>query len=149
MPNGHRDPYRFQLPDIGDPESETALSSWSDLDSSDSDETFNVSSESELENKIRFLAFDEVAHKVLFRWKFLVWRNKRRRRIAFPNLVYQVFRLPFPWEPASCIANFSTLEIAFQNQSSTLGDVPYVSDGPGRGLYRAWRLDTECELTAL
>ena len=119
MPNGHRDPYRFQLPDIGDPESETALSSWSDLHSSDSNET--------LENKIRFLAFDEVAHKVLFRWKFLVWRNKRRRRIAFPNLVYQVFRLRFPKEPASFIANFSTLEIAFQNQSSTLGDTPYVS----------------------
>ena len=141
MPNGHRDPYRFQFPDIGDPESDTALSSWSPLHTSDSEETHD--------NKITFLEFDYCAHTVLFRWKFLVWRNKRRRRIAFPNLVYQAFCLKFDRESASCIANFSALEIAFQNQSSTLGDVPYVSDGPGRGLYRAWRLDTECELTAL
>ena len=144
MPNGHRDPYRFQFPDIGDPDT-VALSSWSPVHTSDSDETHD--------NKISFLVFEQIAYKVFFRWKFLVWRNKRRRRIAFPNLVYQVFRLPFPCEPASCIANFSTLEIAFQNQSSTLGDVPYVHPGPGRGLYRAWTLDTdsECdsELTAL
>ena len=81
MPNGHRDPYRFQFPDIGDPESETALSSWSDWHSSDSDET--------LENKIRFLAFDEVAHKVLFRWKFRVWQNRRRTCNAIRKTLYQ------------------------------------------------------------
>ena len=118
MPNGHREPYRFQFPDIGDPDT-VALSSWSPVHTSDSDETHD--------NKISFLVFEQIAYKVFFRWKFLVWRNKRRRRIAFPNLVYQALCLKFDRESASCIANFSALEIAFQNQSSTLGDIPYVS----------------------
>ena len=71
MPNGHREPYRFQFPDIGDPDT-VALRLPSPLHTSDSEETWD--------NKIRCIAFDEVAHKVLFRWKFLVWRNKRRTR---------------------------------------------------------------------
>jgi hypothetical protein len=52
---------------------------------------------------------EAIAHTVLFKWKYLVWRNKRRAHIALPSEVYVAFRSKFdiPGPTASHIAALS------------------------------------------
>ena len=95
MPNGCRCPYRFQYPDGGGAE---GLNSPSPSHTSDSEETW--------ENKKSFFQARIIARMVLFRWKFFIWRKKRRATIS---AIIVAFRKHFSHEVAYSIAHFAFL----------------------------------------
>jgi hypothetical protein len=98
MPNGARTPYRYRYPDIEDSDDQGQLSPGV-CHTSDSEETWD--------NKEHFFQCQAIAHTVLLKWKYLVWRNKRRTHIALPNNVYVAFRSAFDEGTALCIAALS------------------------------------------
>ena len=101
MANGTEGKYRYRYPDIEDPEDHGELHPYSPFQSSESDERWM--------NKEPFFQQEAIAHTVLFKWKYLVWRNKRRAHIALPSEVYVAFRSKFDVSgpPASHIAALS------------------------------------------
>ena len=76
MPNGHRTSYRLDE-GLNPPNSQPHTS--------DSEDTY--------EDKRTWFKSRRIAHSVLFRWQFLVWRKKRRACIASKSRCIQ---LAFP-----------------------------------------------------
>ena len=108
MPNRPRSPYRSRLPDVNDPHAMQmqsaddrcyellGLTPPSTVHSSDPEET--------VENKYSFLKAHTIACTVLLRWKFFIWRKKRRRT---RSAIIVAFRKHFSHAIAYSIAHFA------------------------------------------